>query len=401
MLASLRKVLFWSHLAVGVVAGVVIFVMSVTGVLLTYQKQIVAMADRSVRVSVPAGAERAPVAALLAGVRKAVPDAKPASLQFRSNPDAPVGMSLGRGRTLFVDPYTGASLGEGSAGVRDAFRWITDVHRWLAMKDAKRETARKITGAANLGFLLLVLSGMFLWLPGAWRWTKVRAVMLPRRGLRGKARDFNWHHVAGFWMALPLLLVVVSGVVISYPWASALVYKAVGEKPPAPTAAAVAAPASPVRGNRGGEASGTLALSDTSANPPALDALLARAQLHADSVAPAWRTISLPIPDGKARRVSITIDEGNGGQPQLRRTLVLDPASGEVLSAESYATQSRGRRLRSFLRFAHTGEFGGISGQTVAGLASLAGALLVWTGIALSLRRLAARIRRGGRREVS
>ena len=41
----LRSVLFWLHLACGVVAGVVILIMSVTGVLLTYQRQITAWAD--------------------------------------------------------------------------------------------------------------------------------------------------------------------------------------------------------------------------------------------------------------------------------------------------------------------------------------------------------------------
>jgi hypothetical protein len=39
------------------------------------------------------------------------------------------------------------------------------------------------------------------------------------------------------------------------------------------------------------------------------------------------------------------------------------------------------------LRFAHTGEVAGIVGQTVAGLASAGGALLVWTGLALAWRR--------------
>ena len=35
----IRKILFWTHLSVGLAAGVMVFVMAVTGVLLTYQKQ--------------------------------------------------------------------------------------------------------------------------------------------------------------------------------------------------------------------------------------------------------------------------------------------------------------------------------------------------------------------------
>ena len=44
---KLRKIFFWLHLIAGVFAGIVIFLMSVTGVALTYQKQMTEWADRS------------------------------------------------------------------------------------------------------------------------------------------------------------------------------------------------------------------------------------------------------------------------------------------------------------------------------------------------------------------
>ncbi len=44
---SFRSVIFWIHLAVGVTAGIVIFIMSVTGVALTYEKQMIEWADRN------------------------------------------------------------------------------------------------------------------------------------------------------------------------------------------------------------------------------------------------------------------------------------------------------------------------------------------------------------------
>ena len=50
-------------------------------------------------------------------------------------------------------------------------------------------------------------------------------------------------------------------------------------------------------------------------------------------------------------------------------------------------------------RFVHTGEYYGIVGQTVAGVASAAGVMLVWTGVSLALRRFAAwNVRRRKRR---
>jgi uncharacterized iron-regulated membrane protein len=99
--------------------------------------------------------------------------------------------------------------------------------------------------------------------------------------------------------------------------------------------------------------------------------------------------------------VVITVDEGYGGQPQKRTTVTIDRASGTVTKAEDFSTLTPGRRLRSWLRFAHTGEFYGVTGQTVAGLASAGGAVLVYTGIALAVRRLWAWLARRRRSDES
>jgi uncharacterized iron-regulated membrane protein len=109
---------------------------------------------------------------------------------------------------------------------------------------------------------------------------------------------------------------------------------------------------------------------------------------------PGWRTINLRIPTADRGPVVFAIDQGDGGQPQLRSTLTLDARTGEVVSYESFASLTLGRRIRNVMRFAHTGEVLGIPGQTVAGLVSAGAVVLVWTGIALTLRRFTAWIRR-------
>ena len=43
-----RKIFFWLHLTAGSLAGIVILIMSVTGVLLAWQRQIIRFADRRV-----------------------------------------------------------------------------------------------------------------------------------------------------------------------------------------------------------------------------------------------------------------------------------------------------------------------------------------------------------------
>jgi uncharacterized iron-regulated membrane protein len=86
-----------------------------------------------------------------------------------------------------------------------------------------------------------------------------------------------------------------------------------------------------------------------------------------------------------------SMDRSPGGQPAKRSTLVIDRQRCEVLSHARAADEELGRRARSWLRFAHTGEAYGVVGQTIAGLASLGAVLLVGTGLALACRRLVGR----------
>jgi uncharacterized iron-regulated membrane protein len=372
---KLRKIIFWCHLPVGVTAGVVILIMCVTGVLLSYEKQITSWADtRGYRSAPPTGAQHLPIETLITKARE-TRGAAPTAITLKSDPEAPAEIGFGRETTLFANPYTGAILGEGSQRTRAFFRNVTDWHRWLGAKGDNRNVARAITGACNLGFLFLVMSGFYLWWPRNWNLKSLRNVTWFRRGLQSKARDFNWHNVIGFWSAVPLFIVVLSAVVISYTWAGNLVYRVVGETPPAPRPNQ---PATPPRDN---------AAQTTFDN---LNSAWARAEQQVSD----WQSISLQLPAATAAQLTFNIDRGNGGQPQKRAQLVLDRATGEVARWEPFSSNTRGRQLRSILRFAHTGEVAGIVGQTIAGLVSTGGAVLVITGLALAIRRFLAWVSR-------
>ena len=174
----MRKTIFWLHLITGLVAGVVIFIMSVTGVLLMYQKQITAWADGGVvQVDESAGAPME-IEAMLAKVREVEPKS-PTSVAVSSDPEKAVTLSWGREKTLFINPYTGAVVSEGSKAVRAFFQSMIDWHRWLAMSGEQRPIGKAITGACNLGFLFLVVSGIYLWWPRTKKALRARSQACP------------------------------------------------------------------------------------------------------------------------------------------------------------------------------------------------------------------------------
>ena len=387
---KLRSFIFWPHLIAGVTAGLIIFLMCVTGVLLTYERQLIAWADSGFRSLKPTNDVRPlPLDVLLERVRGAHPDLTPTAVTVRSDEGAAVAIVAGQ-RTLYVDRYSGSIVGEASrGGVRKFMADLRAWHRWLAVEGDGRPLARAITGWSTFIFLFIVCSGFYLWFPRRWTWAQIRSVVIFNPGARGKARDFNWHNVIGSWCVVPLFIVVLSALPISFGWFNALVYRAVGETPPAPAGGGggAEARARPPRDNE--RSPGAVPATPTLS----LDALLTRAE----SRVPGWRTVSLRVPTAGAPAV-FTIDKGDGGQPHLRSTLTLNSRTGETTRYESFGDLTLGRRIRNTMRFAHTGEVLGIPGQTVAGIVSAGGALLAWTGLALALRRFRAWIGRRVRR---
>lgn len=367
---SFRKVIFWLHLVAGAIAGIVILIMSVTGALLAFQPQIERFIEREARyMQTPVNAERLDANMLLSRVLATKPEIKPTNLTVQSDPNAAAALALGREGTVYVNPYTGEITGENSKSSRAFFQFVTDWHRWLALSGENRAIGKAITGACNLAFLVLAITGIYLWFPRRWSWKNVKAVGTFRFDQKGKARDFNWHNVTGIWTSLVLIILTATAAVISYQWASNLVYYATGNTPPQQQGP-------PQQQQTQGQQNNAPFVV-----PENLSALFVRAEQQSEG----WKSIALRFPLNE--NAIFTIDEGKYWNVFGRSTLTLNAKTAEPLKWESYGEQNAGRQLRSWMRFTHTGESFGIIGQIIAFLGCLSGSLLVYTGLSLALRR--------------
>lgn len=358
---KLRKVIFWLHLLAGTMAGSVILLMAVSGALLAFEPQIVEWSEREL-CAVPAPAVDAkPVDldTIVAEARRAHPEGRPTLVTVRTEPRSSVRVAFGREGALYLDPYTGAALGT-SSKIADVLHVVEDWHRWLG----SREIGRPFTGVCNLAFLGMAISGVYLWWPRPTRRGALKAVAVPSFRLRGRARDFNWHNSIGIWCAPVLIVITLTGAVMSYQWANDLLYQLTGNVPPPPAGG-------PGAGAPGGSRQTNLA------------AVLARAKQQV----PGWVAITLRLPQRPGAPIVAIVQKPPAWHPTPRSQLTLDASTAAVVSWEPFAAQKLGRRLRSWVRPLHTGEAGGLAGQALVGLASTGGAFLVYTGIALAWRR--------------
>ena len=349
-----RTFLFWIHLGIGISTLLFIFIMSATGVLLTYQRQILEWYDtHDYRAAPPSpGTPRLRPDQIAAAVRAERPDAAISSIAFRNDPSAPAEVGIGR-RTLFLNPYSGRVWGESTDGPRPFFRVISAWHTGLG--SGRDGTGHTIAAAANLAVVFMVATGFILWFPRNLSRTALRNVAWFKRGLPGKARDFNWHHVLGFWCSLPLLIVVVGALPMSYPWASDLVFRAVGE-PPEPRRGSVQAAAQtsgearqPTGAGRGQRsAGGRGGRGEGRGRGLAVDmGRVTELWPRAEQQGPGWQTITARLPTAANAPLQFTIEQGTSQQPQKRSVLSLDMKTGEMVGLVTFGDRSLGARIRT------------------------------------------------------
>jgi uncharacterized iron-regulated membrane protein len=394
---SFRKVVFWLHLVAGVISGIAIGIMCLTGTALAFEKQIVVWAERDARQvpDVPTNPTRLTIDELDQRVRSAEPASRPASIIVSSDPRATVAYSLGRDDTVFANPYTGEVLRPASTATHDFLHVLVEWHRFLALAGEQRPIGKVINGVCNLAFCALAITGVYLWMPRTWSWRGVRAIALFNWRLTGKARDFNWHNVIGLWSAPILIVLTLTAVPISFRWGNALVYRLVGEVPPTPGAPAATASPAPE-------------ISRPAADTPTLPREAQFAVVQKEF--PTWEQITLrlssPARGGSATRqtpaasapptITAALPQPSTFVVKLpdawprtaTTTVALNPYTGEILRREAFADLTTGRQVRTWTRFLHTGEAVGWIGQGIAGLASLGGCFLVYTGFALAWRRI-------------
>jgi uncharacterized iron-regulated membrane protein len=401
---TVRKIIFWTHLITAVLMAMIILLLSVTGVLLTYSRQIKQWADfKEYSIASEPAAQRKSIDELLESGKSQLPELNPNIVGIISDPDAPATVGSGRRDRIYIDPYSGVVLGKGNDKVRGFFDLMTSWHRRLNLSGESSDLGRAITNTANLVLMFLMLSGLYLWLPKIWKWPMFRShLFFSQQGLSGKARDFNWHHVFGFWTSIPLIVIVFGAMSLYYPWTKDMIYFVAGEKrvssspeSPVPTASTQAVaqaqqdqivstaelgrPAVPTYNKTSGQQRGSV-----TSEPMSLEALFTIAADQYDH----WNKIEVTVPKGAATNARFSIDQGTGGQPHKKYTLTLSRINGDITKIESFADKTPASKVTSYLRWLHTGEAFGMVSQTIAGLVTLALLLMVWTGVALAYRRL-------------
>lgn len=231
-----------------------------------------------------------------------------------------------RAVVVSLDPATGKALDV--AGVSDTV--VGFLHNFHHMLMLPQIGGRQIVGWFGVVLLFLAVSGLVLW------WPRNNRVLLGLRWRRAPGLAGNLHHLFGFWIALPLSVVSLTGIYLAFPETASMLTKAMtGEALPSRHGMFSARPVARLNLSPDVVLDKALALAPgarvaTLAAPLALPG-------HQGHGAVLWR-VSLRAPDGHHGR-SVQVQDESGAAAFLP-----EPAAG-VAAGQTFKALHEGHRF--------------------------------------------------------
>jgi uncharacterized iron-regulated membrane protein len=207
----LRRALFQVHLWSGVILGLYILMISVTGSVLVYSNELYRAAT-PVRVASTGSGPRLTDAQLTQAAQRLYPGYN----VVRMMPVAAlnqVDVWLSHGKHLkkrLFDPWTGRDLGDSVPTGIWLVATLIDLHDNLFGGEAGRE----VNGLGGVALLLVAVTGLGIWWPGIKTWKRSLTV---HRGVGWKRWIWHLHSMVGFWSFGFTLVFGISGIYLAYP----------------------------------------------------------------------------------------------------------------------------------------------------------------------------------------
>lgn len=384
----MKKIFAKIHLWLSLPLGIVLTIVCLSGAVLVFEGEITrALHPELYRVAAPADARPLRPSQLAGRSGAQMPDSLHlVSLQLSARSDEPCMAAFretGR-KQLSVDPYTGRVNGWTESPA--FFSTVRKLHRWLLdppLSKGEKSVGKAIVGVSTLALVLILVSGLILWIP---RSRKALRNRLKVSYSDGRRRFWHDSHVTlGFYATLLLLVMALTGLTWSFGWYRTAAYALFGG--PQQTTVAQESPArktdSGSRHERGRSGERTAGReqgerqAETEMRPfdyTVWDAVLGELTAHCT----AYKTITLTQTEAQVAR-----------QSAMRRIdrATFDPRSGRLAEITRYEETPRQQRLRGWFYAFHTGTWGGIWTKILYFLAALIGASLPLTGYWLWWRR--------------
>lgn len=344
------------HLYLGIMAGLVLAVVGLTGSILVFQDEI----DRALNPELFEQAhnrKKIDIASIIPVIQQKYPRIKISYIMDTSKGE-PLSAyrvtATGDDKEYFINPYTAELSGKRIAS--SAFiRIVTSIHRTLLIP----QWGRYIVGLAALSLLILTISGIRLWLPKKIKHLRKSLSVDFSTGF--KRQNYDWHNVIGFFSAPVVVSLSITGLIITFNTIFIALLFLLSGRSPKSTAS--------IFGARS-----TIITNQKPLTPAKITESVQR-------LIPGTYIMGIALPEDK--NAAYRFDLYKEGTPKTgRRILVIaDQYSGKLLVNSETDFPNTGQSYLSWLTPLHYGTFGGWPTRILALLGSLVPPALFVTGI--------------------
>lgn len=219
--SSMKKIINKVHLILGLIIGLVIIIVALTGCIYAFQEEIQNL-TQSYRFVEKQTTPLVPPTQLKDIAQKQLPGKaihrvvygekeRAASVTFyNSDPDYYY--------IVYLNPYTGNVLKVKDMNA-DFFRFILDGHFYLWLPPS---IGQPTVAIATLIFVVMIITGIVLW------WPKNKAAAKQRFSIKWSAKwrrkNYDLHNVLGFYASWVLIFIATTGLVWGFEWFSKSLY---------------------------------------------------------------------------------------------------------------------------------------------------------------------------------
>ncbi|TJY63988.1 PepSY domain-containing protein [Sphingobacterium alkalisoli] len=225
-----KKVVLWLHKWLGIITGIVVFILSVTGCFYTFHDdlKLLVYPQKYIIQQQIDQASPLPLSELLHIAQGALGqeervsrvDLYPApdrTWVFRAQETDESAFGYWNYyvyyKRIFVNPYTGEVAAIENSKT-EFFQLMLQMHLHLLLG---KKYGHPVVGYSTAIFVLLLLSGIILWWPKKWKGKTLKRAIWLKTKVKWKRFNYDLHNVLGFYSFLLALILAITGLVFSFP----------------------------------------------------------------------------------------------------------------------------------------------------------------------------------------
>jgi uncharacterized iron-regulated membrane protein len=351
------------HLWLGLASGLIVFIVALTGSILVFEDEIDSCINPEFYKVSSIGNIKKPIDYSIKELEQQYSIKKINRIYTFNDPGRTIHVmakdNKGETQLFSIDPYTGKVMGFISKKSR-FFSVVTDLHRHLLMG----ETGKFITGCSCLMFVLILISGFFLWWPKKIKNIKQRLTIKWHASF--KRINWDFHSTFGFYSCVFLLIIALTGLTWSFEWfENSIYYLADGtaKKP-------------------------SHKIENPTKKDPQLDkTLFYQSILSAtDSIYPYKGNTRIGMPSDTINSILVLKENLEKDIPNQPSIAYFDKYTAKNIKTEPYESFTQGDKIRRIIYPIHTGSIYGYPTKIIAFFVCLFAAtspitgLLIWLG---------------------